>query len=171
MGLDLMTLAAAKSYTDSKMQGSGGETWEILDDTTLTEAVASYVKTFDAPMKKLLAIVTPNAEIATGWKYITLNPSGSYAFPIKNIALTKSERLVISIEDDEQTGFRFIEWYVAEGYTANGAANATKNGAGVHKIPSAGVSSYAPGKVSAFGITTEAMLVEGANILIKGVRK
>jgi hypothetical protein len=151
-------------------EASGGsqDVWELLDRTVLTEPVTIYSKTFDYSQKKLIAMIRPGVAVAGGWKHIGMRADGTYTFPLGNFAMTVSEYLVVHIDDFAVANKRFIEWYTAETLPQNGMANAAKRGNGVFEI---GIGNgYVTGPINAFVFATSGLLVEGAEIIIMGVK-
>ena len=150
--------------------GSGGsqDVWELLDRTVLTEPVTIYSKTFDYSQKKLIAMIRPGVAVAGGWKGIGLRADGTYTFSIGNFAMSASEYFIVHIEDFAIINKRFIDWYAAESLPQNGMANAAKRGNGVFEI---GIGNgYVTGPINAFVFATSGLLVEGAEIIIMGVK-
>jgi hypothetical protein len=148
--------------------GGSQDVWELLDRTVLTEPVTTYSKTFDHSQKKLIAMIRPGVAVASGWKHIGTRSDGTYTFPLGNFAMTASEYLIVSIEDFAIINKRFIDWYAAETLPQNGMATAAKRGNGVFEI---GIGNgYVTGPINAFVFATSGLLVEGAEIIIMGVK-
>lgn len=136
---------------------SGGETWEKLVDTSLTEAVASVTYTFDS-CKRLIAIIAPKiTKSVTGWKRFTIN---SVAYPAFNNSLQIYEGICFKIDSEYPP-------YVQA--NVNNIANMPTYGI-AGGIYTAGLENIAPSGVTEFGCITAAILTAGTKIGIWGVK-
>ena len=142
-----------------ELPSGGGETWEKLVDTTLTEAVESVTYTFDN-CKRIKALIAPaiaNGEFVSGWIRITIN---NVAYPAFNGMVNFYEGIDFEI-DSEYPPYVQGDINVITNTTIQGIVS------GKH---AASLENIAPNGVTEFGCQTAALLKAGTKIEIWGVK-
>ena len=139
--------------------GGGGETWEKLVDTSLSEPVESVTYTFDncKRVKALIAPVIASGEPFSGWTRITIN---NVSYPVFNSRIDNTKGIYIEIDSV------YPPYVQASIGTNSNTITYGFNGA----IQTTALENIAPNGVTEFGCQTAGLLKAGAKIEIWGVK-
>ena len=164
-----------------------GETWELLYQTTLTEAVAqvSY-SLLDAPCRKVGAIIeTPAVEADTNYSYFNCEtnvsaPGGHTTFSFSPKAIPRKEKYhevfwaeVVKIGEDNYANVTCIhgnEWAFPWDGTNNANPGHDTTMCGVFKKTIDSYGNPLGDKIISVSMTTYATFPAGTNITFFGVR-
>lgn len=152
-------VAGGIAATLVELPSGGGETWEKLVDTILTEAVESVTYTFDN-CKRIKALIAPaiaKGEVVSGWKQITIN---NIAYPSFNSKFNAYEGICFEIDSEYPP---YVQGKL------NVITKATTYGI-IGGIQTAVLENIAPNGVTEFGCQTAALLKAGTKIEIWGVK-
>nr|DAU49570.1 MAG TPA: BNR/Asp-box repeat protein [Caudoviricetes sp.] len=139
--------------------GGGGETWEKLVDTSLSEPVESVTYTFDncKRVKALIAPVIASGEPLSGWTRITIN---NVLYSLFNSRIDNMKGIYIKIDS-------VYPPYVQASIGTNSRTITYGFNGG---IQTTALENIAPNGVTEFGCQTAGLLKAGAKIEIWGVK-